>query len=220
MSRHPSYTAVPCAMRMCVRLTNAHWAALSKPRPRGLMLEPQSNPTAPSHGGTASKRARPARWVRCVCCAPGRITRKPALSHADADPRPLLRVGYSRSAGLRTACALPPRRSPSVSAAPTDRRSGTRDRDEVPFGSARAISRDPTRLIIASGRETLHAVLSTEARRRVPHAAVVPHGARSALYSPTSNRSRCCRGCDRRYWFGARTRAPKCAAACHGQRGS
>jgi hypothetical protein len=36
---------------------------------------------------------------------------------------------------------------------------------------------------------------------------------------PISKRSGYCRGCERRYWFGAFICAPKCAAACHGQRG-
>jgi hypothetical protein len=35
-----------------------------------------------------------------------------------------------------------------------------------------------------------------------------------------SNKSSYRRGCERRYWFGARTCPPNSAAACHGQRGS
>jgi hypothetical protein len=41
----------------------------------------------------------------------------------------------------------------------------------------------------------------------------------SAFQCPMSKRSGYCRGCDLRYWSGAFTRSPKCAAACHGQRG-
>jgi hypothetical protein len=43
--------------------------------------------------------------------------------------------------------------------------------------------------------------------------------ARPPTQCPMSNRSGYCRGCERRYCSGARTRAPKCAAACQGQRG-
>ena len=43
---------------------------------------------------------------------------------------------------------------------------------------------------------------------------------RTRSQCPMSKRSGYCRGCDRRYWSGAFTCAPKCAAACHGQRGS
>ena len=37
---------------------------------------------------------------------------------------------------------------------------------------------------------------------------------------PALNSFRWRRGCERRYWLGAMTLAPRCAAACHGQRGS
>lgn len=40
-----------------------------------------------------------------------------------------------------------------------------------------------------------------------------------SLWLPQANSLEYCRGCERRYWFGALTLAPSSAAACQGQRG-